>query len=248
MRSLVVACGALFFVLVGIYLSEKKHARELAKMGAIQQKEFIATGKRIVGPPTPIHLQEKILEDLKKSAPLDDVTPNSGIENSRDISSVPDNKDLNLKKIYGKSLEDKAEIKWDVQLREYQASLSKMLLNSSSDLNEVAFLQAEIVRLKLKLGHQTSNLEKWTPALLMYLVHEEKYKPDEINKAKNHEYFGYSKTDWEKLKKQQSGQVEQVAKKWKASGPKGKWVDEENSEEVSDEFAANDYKVYKLED
>jgi hypothetical protein len=246
MRSLVVACGALFFVLVGIYLSEKKHARELAKMGAVQNGQIVAIQKRIVGPmPSPI--QEKMQQDLKKSEPLQN-TPSTLIEGGRGIASIPDNKELNLKKIYGKSLEEKAEIKWDVQLREYQASLSKMLSNSNSDLNEVAFLQAEIVRLKLKLGHQTNNMEKWAPALLMYLVHEEKYKPDEINKAKNHEYFGYSKADWEKLKKQQSGQVEQVAKKWKASGPKGKWVEEENAEEVSDEFAANDYKVYKLED
>jgi len=247
MRSLVVACGALFFVLVGIYLSEKKHARELARMGTISKVEYKTAAatmgpKKIITGPMPQQVVEKMQQDLKKETPLDEA------HSGREMASIPDNKELNLKKIYGKTDEEKAEIKWDEQLKEYQATLSKMLLNSNSDLNEVTFLQAEIVRLKLKLGHKTTNVDKWAPALLMYLVHEEKYKPEEIAKAKNYEYFGYNKEDWEKLKKQQSGQVQQVAKKWKASGPKGKWVDEENAEEVSDEFAANDYKVYKLED
>ena len=41
MRSLVVACGALFFVLVGIYLSERKHAMQLANLGTSESNRVV---------------------------------------------------------------------------------------------------------------------------------------------------------------------------------------------------------------
>jgi hypothetical protein len=280
MRSLVVACGAVFFVLVSIYLSGKKHARELAKMGtppSVKTTKVVSIKRKIIEPaPTVENTAEVLTENTTEATTATAIATTATTEldtevkkevdqhlkivnpvvteqveinqNERTSASVLPSKELNLKKIYGKSLEDKTEIKWDVQLRQYQASLNKMLLNSNSDLNEVEFLQGEILRLKEKLGQVTSNTERWKPAFLMYFIHEEKYKPNEINKAKNYEYFGYTKADWEKLKKQQIGKVQKTAKRWKGAGPKGKWVEEENADEVSDEFAANDYKVYKIED